>query len=82
MDLKTDAGAAALRGERIEASREEEGGAAGKRAATLMARAALAGFELVRQADGAWLASRWGQFRTLVDDAEVEHFLIVVEAPV
>lgn len=49
--------------------------------ATFIARAALAGFELVRLADGSWLASRWGMFRGLADDVEVERFLCVVGAP-
>lgn len=48
---------------------------------TLVARAALAGFELVKLADGTWLASRWGMFRGLTNDAEVERFLSVVGAP-
>lgn len=52
-----------------------------KACATLQARAALAGFELVKLADGSWLASRWGMFRNLADDAEVERFLRVVGAP-
>lgn len=49
--------------------------------ATFVARAALAGFELVKLADGSWLASRWGMFRGLADDVEVERFLGVVGAP-
>lgn len=49
--------------------------------ATFIARAALAGFELVRLADGSWFASRWGMFRGLADDVEVERFLSVVGAP-
>lgn len=35
-----------------------------KQVATLQARAALAGFELVQLADGTFLASRWGMFRS------------------
>lgn len=53
----------------------------GKTDATLIARAALAGFDLVRLADGTWLASRWGTFRALTDDDEVKRFLKVVGAP-
>ena len=49
--------------------------------ATLIARAALAGFELVRLADGSWLASRWGMFRDLADYEQVERFLSAVGAP-
>lgn len=49
--------------------------------ATFIARAALAGFELVRLADGSWLASRWGMFRDLADDEQVERFLSAVGAP-
>lgn len=49
--------------------------------ATLIARAALAGFELVKLADGSWLASRWGMFRDLADDEQVERFLSAVGAP-
>jgi len=48
---------------------------------TLIARAALAGFELVKLADGSWLASRWGMFRDLADDEQVERFLSAVGAP-
>jgi hypothetical protein len=46
-----------------------------------VARAALAGFQLVKLADGTWLASRWGMFRGLADTNEVERFLTVVGAP-
>lgn len=49
--------------------------------ATLIARAALAGFELVKLGDSSWLASRWGMFRNLADDGEVERFLSVAGAP-
>ncbi|MBV8500764.1 MAG: hypothetical protein JO006_03505 [Paucibacter sp.] len=72
--------AAALRGDRVEVVQAAETPEA-KQDATLSARAALAGFELVRQADSTWLASRWGQFRTLADDEEVERFLNIVGAP-
>jgi hypothetical protein len=43
--------------------------------ATRVARAALAGVELVRLADGSWAASRWGLFRCLADDAELDAWL-------
>lgn len=49
--------------------------------ATFIARAALAGFELVKLADGSWLASRWGMFRDLADVEQVERFLSAVGAP-
>jgi hypothetical protein len=49
--------------------------------ATFAARAALAGFELVKLGDGSWLASRWGRFRGLADDEQVERFLGAVGAP-
>lgn len=49
--------------------------------ATLIARAALAGFELVKLADGSWLASRWGMFRDIADGEQVERFLSAVGAP-
>ncbi|MFT3820462.1 MAG: hypothetical protein QM750_23095 [Rubrivivax sp.] len=49
--------------------------------ATLIARAALAGVELVRLADGTWLASKWGMFRPLATDAEAEAWLQRVGAP-
>lgn len=52
-----------------------------KHAATLVARAAIAGYELVRLADGSFIASRWGMFRTLDHAAAVEAFLRRVEAP-
>lgn len=40
--------------------------------ATFIARAALAGFELVKLGDGSWLASRWGMFRGLAANGDVE----------
>lgn len=43
--------------------------------ATLIARAALAGVALVRLADGTWIASRWGMFKPLADDAAVGAWL-------
>jgi hypothetical protein len=58
-----------------------EQSAAKKGDATLIARAALAGFELVKLSDGSWLASRWGMFRDLADDEQVERFLSAVGAP-
>lgn len=48
---------------------------------TRIARAALSGFELARLPDGAWLASRWGMFRVMADDEQVERFLSAVGAP-
>lgn len=48
---------------------------------TLQARAALAGFELVRLADGSFMVSRWGMFRPLVDELAVLEFLRSVGAP-
>ena len=42
---------------------------------TRVATAALSGVELVRLADGAWLAQRWGWFRTLASDADLHSFL-------
>lgn len=53
----------------------------GKSDTALVARAALAGFELVKLADGSWLASRWGMFRDLSDEEQVERFLSAVGAP-
>lgn len=49
--------------------------------ATFIARAALAGFELTKRADGSWQASRWGLFRDLANDEEVVRFLSAVGAP-
>jgi hypothetical protein len=46
-----------------------------KAVATLTARAALAGYELVHLADGSFIVSRWGMFRTLEHPAAVEQFL-------
>lgn len=53
----------------------------GKGDSTLIARAALAGFELTKRADGSWQASRWGLFRDLANDEEVVRFLSAVGAP-
>jgi hypothetical protein len=47
--------------------------------ATAVARAAIAGYELVRLADGSFIATRWGIFRTLDHMAAVEDFLRRVE---
>ena len=49
--------------------------------ATLQARAALAGFELVQLADESWLIARWGMHRALRDVDEAEAFLQRVGAP-
>jgi hypothetical protein len=51
-----------------------------KTSATLQARAALAGHELVQLADGTFLASRWGQFRALATVDAVEAWLERVES--
>jgi hypothetical protein len=54
-----------------------------KRWATLQARAALAGFELVQLGDGSLIASKpaWGMFTNLADVAAAEAWLIRVGAP-
>lgn len=46
-----------------------------KRIATLIARAALAGFDLAALPDGTFMISRWGLFRELAHAADVERFL-------
>ena len=46
-----------------------------KAAASLVATAAMAGFELRRLADGQWLISRWNLQRGLVDADAVREFL-------
>lgn len=51
-----------------------------KLAATLTARAALAGFALQRLADGSYLASRWNLTRPLPDLWAVSRFLDQVGA--
>lgn len=48
--------------------------------ATLQARAALAGFELVRMADDSFVVARWTMTRALADVAAVESFLAQVGA--
>ena len=48
--------------------------------ATLQARAALAGFELVKLPDG-YVISRWGESKHLADPAAVHAFLVRVGAP-
>lgn len=50
-----------------------------KKRATLQARAAIAGYELVALADGSFIISRWGMFRTLDHMAAVEAFLSRIE---
>lgn len=52
-----------------------------KTVATLIARAALAGYALVQLADGTFIASRWGMFRSLDHIAAVELFLRRAGAP-
>lgn len=51
-----------------------------KTVATLVARAAIAGYQLVQLADGSFVASRWGMFRSLDHAAAVEAFLARVGA--
>ena len=46
-----------------------------KGAATLIATAAIAGFELRKLADGRWLVQRWNLSRELADDGAVRSFL-------
>ena len=46
-----------------------------KDAATLIAHAALAGFDLRRLANGRWLVLRWNLTRELADTAAVRAFL-------
>ena len=46
-----------------------------KTVATLKARAALAGWELIPLPDGAFIASRWGMHRDLAHAAEAARFL-------
>lgn len=52
-----------------------------KRTATMQARAALAGFELVQMADHSWIVARWGLVRALADANAVDAFLVKVGAP-
>jgi hypothetical protein len=59
----------------------EQADAHRKLVATLMARAALAGFELVELADGSFIASRWSLFRSFEHPAAVEQFLRRIGAP-
>lgn len=49
--------------------------------ATRIARAALAGIELVRLGDGTWLAHKWGMFRPLATDEDADAWLRRVGAP-
>lgn len=48
--------------------------------ATLIAKAAIAGFELIKLADGTWLAQRWGFFKPLQDAIGVQAWLARVGA--
>lgn len=50
--------------------------------ATRVARAALAGHQLRKLADGTWLVTKWNLQRELKDDAAVDEFLRQVGAPV
>lgn len=49
-----------------------------KTIATLKARAARAGWELIPLPDGAFIASRWGMHRDLPHAEAVERFLVRV----
>lgn len=53
-----------------------------KNDATRVACAALAGFQLRRLADGAWLLSRWNLTREFTSDEELEAFLRSAGVPV
>lgn len=55
-------------------------GLGAKQFATLQARAAIAGFELVRMADGSFVVARWTMTRALADVAAIEAFLAQVGA--
>jgi len=46
-----------------------------KQRATLQARAALAGVELICLADASWMARRWGLIKHLTTDSEVADFV-------
>ena len=48
--------------------------------ATLQARAAIAGFELVCMADGSFVIAKWTMTRAFPDTASVESFLVQVGA--
>jgi hypothetical protein len=48
--------------------------------ATLIAMAAIAGFELTKLADGSWLAQRWGLLKALPDARAVQAWLAKVGA--
>lgn len=52
-----------------------------KNFATLQARAAIAGFELVLMADSSFVIARWGMVRSLPGAEAVEAFLAKVGAP-
>lgn len=52
-----------------------------KAIATLVARAALAGYQLLELADGSFMASRWTLLRPLASVEAVEDFLRRVGAP-
>jgi hypothetical protein len=49
-----------------------------KREATLIASGAIAGFEVVRQADGSYVVGRWGMLKSLPDIEALEAFLVRV----
>ena len=51
-----------------------------KTIATLQAPAAIAGFQLVRMADGSFVAAKWTMTRSLADIAAVDAFLVQVGA--
>jgi len=78
--LATIVGAAA-QGHRVKVVHEKPAPASeSKLLATLQARAAIAGFELVRMADGSFVVARWTMTRALADFAAVEAFLVQVGA--
>lgn len=58
-----------------------DGPADTKAVSTLVARAALAGYELVRLADGSFAICRWGLIRALATVADVEIFLELAGVP-
>ncbi len=68
----TDTAAAQLEATRPELPKAQAG---------RIARAALAGHELRRLADGKWLATRWCFSKELADDAACDAWLDVVGAP-
>lgn len=74
-DAETSTGDEAIVGDCIAASKPD------KAFATVQARAALLGVELVQLGDGTFLVKKWGLFRTLETAADVERFLRQVGGP-